>query len=268
MDLELLSGTTLEKEVAGLSPIADDSDSELVPSAILAPSGIQLGSNVASCACLCLPPASVGQPRRSPPGQAVSDCWRSQLQACGLRVSLLCLRCRVLFSPVSAGPSTFDGRLERHKVTESRARRTPSAFARLSQHHRETANPPRPVQSGFCGPPGSPATPPPKMPIFHDHVPGLGKPASDYVDSAPIPIQSPPGMGRWLSRRLSEESIRTELCEGPVPDSPRTLATTERSVPHAVSDRAELIVRLKRGESPTWIPNRHVCCNHAMSLAL
>ncbi|KAK4134232.1 hypothetical protein BT67DRAFT_456193 [Trichocladium antarcticum] len=96
------------------------------------------------------------------------------------------------------------------------------------------------------------------MPIFHDHVPGLGKPASDYVDSAPIPIQSPPGMGRWLSRRLSEESIRTELCEGPVPDSPRTLATPERSVPHAVSDRAELIARLKRGESPTWIPNRHL----------
>src|SRR5688572_16402342 len=55
-------------------------------------------------------------------------------------------------------------------------------------------------------------------------------------------------------RRLSEESIRTELCEGPLPDSPK-LTTPERE--NVTSDRAELIERLKRGESPTWIPSRH-----------
>lgn len=82
--------------------------------------------------------------------------------------------------------------------------------------------------------------------------------APQHTDSAPIPIQTPPGMSRWLGRRLSEESIRTELCEGPVPDSPPLPATPQQAVSHAVSDRAELIERLKRGESPTWIPNRHV----------
>ncbi|KAK5660414.1 hypothetical protein OQA88_12957 [Cercophora sp. LCS_1] len=75
--------------------------------------------------------------------------------------------------------------------------------------------------------------------------------------SDPIPIQSPEGHRRSLSRRISEESIRTELCEGPIPDSPPKPATPEQAVNNAVSDRAELIERLKRGESPTWIPNRH-----------
>jgi hypothetical protein len=81
---------------------------------------------------------------------------------------------------------------------------------------------------------------------------------SQYPDSAPIPIQSPPGKGRWISHRLSEESIRTELCDGPLPDSPPRPATPQEAVSRAVSDRAELIERLKRGESPTWIPNRHL----------
>jgi hypothetical protein len=66
------------------------------------------------------------------------------------------------------------------------------------------------------------------------------------------------GAHRSLSRRVSEESIRTELCEGPIPDSPPKAATPEPGVENAVSDRAELIERLKRGESPTWVPNRHV----------
>jgi hypothetical protein len=85
---------------------------------------------------------------------------------------------------------------------------------------------------------------------------------TQYPDSAPILIQTPPGMGRWSSRRLSEESIRTELCEGPLLDSPPKPATPEEAVSRAVSDRAELIERLKRGESPTWIPNRHVCSGY------
>ncbi len=82
--------------------------------------------------------------------------------------------------------------------------------------------------------------------------------APEYPDSSPIPIQTPQGMQRWFPRRLSEESIRTDLCEGPVLDSPPRPVTPQQLVPQAVSDRAELIERLKRGESPTWVPNRHV----------
>ncbi|VUC37711.1 unnamed protein product [Clonostachys rosea] len=61
-----------------------------------------------------------------------------------------------------------------------------------------------------------------------------------------------------LTRRLSEESLRTELCEGPVLESPRESPFhTPVDDSTATADRAELIERLKRGQSPTWIPNRH-----------
>lgn len=91
----------------------------------------------------------------------------------------------------------------------------------------------------------------------------LGQRGTAPEHSDPIPMQSPRGTERWLTRRLSEESLRTELCEGPVPDTPPKPSTPEHpSVSHAVSDRAELIERLKRGESPTWVPNRHVCPRH------
>lgn len=71
-----------------------------------------------------------------------------------------------------------------------------------------------------------------------------------------------------MRRKLSDESIRTELCEGPISDSPNDHETNtsdvlELKIPpelsQGVSDRVELIERLKRGESPTWLPNRHVC---------
>ncbi|KAL2023383.1 hypothetical protein VTK56DRAFT_2740 [Thermocarpiscus australiensis] len=94
------------------------------------------------------------------------------------------------------------------------------------------------------------------MPMFREE--GLGQNATASENSAPITIQPPPAAGRWLSRKLSEESIRTELCEGPIPDSPCRPATPEQTVSHGVSDRAELIERLKRGESPSWIPSRHL----------
>lgn len=94
------------------------------------------------------------------------------------------------------------------------------------------------------------------MPIFEEGLgrvsPGLDPRQDGHSD--PIPIRSPAEPS--LSRKLSEESIRTELCDGPVPDSPK-LATPEQDS-NRVSDRAELIERLKRGESPTWVPNRHV----------
>jgi len=89
---------------------------------------------------------------------------------------------------------------------------------------------------------------------------GSREAAGDSADDHPDTNLAQPfeGAHRSLSRRASEESIRTELCEGPIPDSPPKAATPEQGVEKAVSDRAELIERLKRGESPTWIPNRHV----------
>lgn len=67
-------------------------------------------------------------------------------------------------------------------------------------------------------------------------------------------------------RRLSEESIRTEYCDGPVPDVAMDNAAIQTGREGMVSknreavcsDRAELIERIKRGESPTWIPNQAV----------
>ncbi|SCO38551.1 uncharacterized protein FFMR_05168 [Fusarium fujikuroi] len=94
------------------------------------------------------------------------------------------------------------------------------------------------------------------MPIFqadldnHDSI----EPAA-----APIELQIPPPAPTL--RRLSEESIRTDLCEGPIFESPPQSSTNspERTecAENGISDRASLIERLKRAQSPTWIPNRH-----------
>ena len=67
-------------------------------------------------------------------------------------------------------------------------------------------------------------------------------------------------------RTLSEESIRTDYCDGPFPDSAKVdiaLPTEDEgrvtNGGEAVcSDRVELMERIKRGESPTWIPNQAV----------
>jgi hypothetical protein len=71
-----------------------------------------------------------------------------------------------------------------------------------------------------------------------------------------------------LSRRSSDESIRTEFLEGPIegPLPERELSTSPEHMALAamtderlgISDRGELIERIKRGESPTWVPNRNV----------
>jgi hypothetical protein len=91
------------------------------------------------------------------------------------------------------------------------------------------------------------------MPIFQEDL--------ERRESAEeLPIASPPNSqayNRPLARKASEESIRTELCDGPIPDSPRP-RTPENDAVTTCSDRQELIERLKRGESPTWVPNRHV----------
>ncbi|MCJ1418953.1 hypothetical protein MMC32_005304 [Xylographa parallela] len=90
------------------------------------------------------------------------------------------------------------------------------------------------------------------MPMFHD---------PDQKSEEVSKRWSPPDPD-MIERRVSEESIRTEFCDGPIPDdiedlSPK-LGSTERDAGPGVetSDRQDLIERLKRGESPTWVPNR------------
>ncbi|KAF4457172.1 hypothetical protein F53441_860 [Fusarium austroafricanum] len=89
------------------------------------------------------------------------------------------------------------------------------------------------------------------MPIFQADLD-----SHERVEPAPIDV-APSGL-----RRLSEESIRTELCEGPVFESlPQSSANSpERndSADDGISDRASLIEKLKRAQSPTWIPNRQL----------
>ncbi|KJZ79200.1 hypothetical protein HIM_01351 [Hirsutella minnesotensis 3608] len=87
------------------------------------------------------------------------------------------------------------------------------------------------------------------MPIFQADLDHDRAPATSPRLSAPIDIE-PPASPRLV--RLAQESLPAELCEGPVPDVP-----VRADDDTATSDRSELIERLKRGESPTWIPNRH-----------
>ena len=68
-------------------------------------------------------------------------------------------------------------------------------------------------------------------------------------------------------RRQSEESIRTQDCDGPVPevsmkDAPAEPGkhSNENQKENVCTSRAELIERIKRGESPTWVPNQAVSC--------
>lgn len=97
------------------------------------------------------------------------------------------------------------------------------------------------------------------MPIFQDDFdhPENVTDTPDAEPPQPIAIQCEQPILPSLTRKLSEESIRTELCEGPILESPRP-STPESDAAAVTSDRAELIERLKKGESPTWIPNRHV----------
>ncbi|KAH6895808.1 hypothetical protein B0T10DRAFT_226505 [Thelonectria olida] len=92
------------------------------------------------------------------------------------------------------------------------------------------------------------------MPIFQDDFDHHDSP----VEPSPIDVVSVSISGPPSHRRLSEASIRTELCEGPIPDSPRRSQTPVLDNEPAISDRATLIERLKRAQSPTWIPNRHL----------
>lgn len=108
------------------------------------------------------------------------------------------------------------------------------------------------------------------MPFFRDTTDGVDAisaapeaPAERATATQPLPIH---GLDHstTLRYRPSEESIRTELCEGPLLPGAEGGVTSGRDESAApgvttTSDRAELIERLKRGESPTWVPSRRVC---------
>lgn len=101
------------------------------------------------------------------------------------------------------------------------------------------------------------------MPIFQDperRFRQLAKP------SEPSPLN-------FLKSKVSEESARTEFCDGPIPDAPTwgmvenentSRKKEEQSCSQNgvhTSDRNELIERIKRGESPTWVPSQTVCAS-------
>jgi hypothetical protein len=103
------------------------------------------------------------------------------------------------------------------------------------------------------------------MPIFQDDI-ADGR-SSTPPSRSDFEAQEPPQAVLIMRRKVSEESIRTELCEGPISDSP---PGHDMTAPHdmkieispepskGVSDRVELIERLKKGESPTWLHSRYV----------
>lgn len=99
------------------------------------------------------------------------------------------------------------------------------------------------------------------MPIFHD--PDL-RLASDEEEKEAVEQTKP----FTPMRRLSEESLRTEFCDGPEPGFPQRIISRENGTSivtgkdngNTTSDREDLIKRIKRGESPTWIPSAAVCC--------
>lgn len=102
------------------------------------------------------------------------------------------------------------------------------------------------------------------MPIFQDDI-GTG--ASTPPDRPGIPVASSDG-GSAMRRQLSEESIRTELCEGLVlettsgaENSSSPVSSPNGAPTHATSvasDRVGFIERLKRGQNSTWLSNQDV----------
>ncbi|KOS18035.1 Uncharacterized protein ESCO_003174 [Escovopsis weberi] len=91
------------------------------------------------------------------------------------------------------------------------------------------------------------------MPIFRDDLDHPTTAAFRH-GAALQPTSSAP-----RPRKASHESLGPDRCEGPVLGAhmrPSTPLDGEEDV--TTSDRTELIEMLKRGASPTWIPNRHL----------
>ena len=95
------------------------------------------------------------------------------------------------------------------------------------------------------------------MPIPHD--PDLWAPDVYHQEQPPSSLDA-------KIRGPSVGILRSEDCEGPILDTStqNTLVEGERDEmvggngEALCSDRAELIERIKRGESPTWVPNQAV----------
>ncbi|TLD24204.1 hypothetical protein PspLS_06835 [Pyricularia sp. CBS 133598] len=97
------------------------------------------------------------------------------------------------------------------------------------------------------------------MPMFQYHAGAEeGRPPSPEEQEMVLPQPVRISVAQQLARKLSEESIRTDLCEGPVDSPPAAHSPQPPDQAATTSDRAELIERLKRGESPTWVPNRRL----------
>lgn len=103
------------------------------------------------------------------------------------------------------------------------------------------------------------------MPIFQDDLGGgRSTPPRNYFTRTSL--SNSPTTSNILTRKASEESIRTELCEGPIPDNPDDFLQNPTldfspevdSTMLPTSDHAEFIERLKKGETPTWVPKRDV----------
>ncbi|RAL66126.1 hypothetical protein DID88_005797 [Monilinia fructigena] len=100
------------------------------------------------------------------------------------------------------------------------------------------------------------------MPIFQDDL-GDGRAVFSRHKSNVSDTSVTEPETRTITRKYSEDSIRTELCEGPVPDPPEgtkpkptlELDTNLNISYNEITDRGELIERLKMGESPNWLPN-------------
>ena len=97
------------------------------------------------------------------------------------------------------------------------------------------------------------------MPIFHD--PDSTTSSCEFADK----LNDAVSRDAAVMRRPSEESIRTQFLDGPLPEcdveptSPtQEVLTAMTDANLGISDRVELIERIKRGESPTWVPNRTV----------
>ncbi|KAL8725731.1 MAG: hypothetical protein Q9166_007181 [cf. Caloplaca sp. 2 TL-2023] len=98
------------------------------------------------------------------------------------------------------------------------------------------------------------------MPIFED--PKQRFPEADQaLEASPLLATVKP--------KTSKESIRTEICDGPLPDAPSGDKLRQQGVQEndglshgrggvCTSDRNELMERIKKGESPTWVPSQTV----------
>ncbi|KAH8804823.1 hypothetical protein F5884DRAFT_428221 [Xylogone sp. PMI_703] len=101
------------------------------------------------------------------------------------------------------------------------------------------------------------------MPIFQVDIGGGVSPPPDKPTN-PV-ARLPPDEGNTVRRKLSEESIRTELCEGPALGSPHRNTTHPLDSPNdhsdlptiGAADRVDLIERLKREQNSTWLPNQN-----------